>query len=47
MKQRSSWLGLALLVMLLVAGGRALWLWLDRPIERVSIRGDWDHVNAD
>ena len=47
MKRRNSWLGLALLVLLLVAGGRALWLWLDRPIERVSIRGDWDYVNAE
>lgn len=36
-----------LLVVLIVAGGRALWLWLDRPVERVSIRGDLDHVSAD
>ncbi|MFC3283615.1 cell division protein FtsQ/DivIB [Litchfieldella rifensis] len=45
--KRGSWLGLLLLLVLLVAGGRALWLWLDRPIERVSIRGDLNHVSAD
>ncbi|SDK84862.1 cell division protein FtsQ [Modicisalibacter muralis] len=44
---RSSVLGLVLLLVLLVAGGRALWLWLDRPIERVSIRGDLEYVSAD
>ncbi|MEC9482457.1 MAG: cell division protein FtsQ/DivIB [Halomonas sp.] len=44
---RSSVLGLILLVVLLGAGGRTLWLWLDRPIERVSIRGDLEHVSAD
>ncbi|WP_043526765.1 cell division protein FtsQ/DivIB [Litchfieldella xinjiangensis] len=43
---RSSLPGLILLLVLLVAGGRALWLWLDRPIERVSIRGDLSHVSA-
>lgn len=39
-------LGLVLLMILLGAGSRTLWLWLDRPIERVSIRGDLDHVSA-
>ncbi|WP_106478371.1 cell division protein FtsQ/DivIB [Phytohalomonas tamaricis] len=39
-------LGLILIVALLGAGGRTLWLWLDRPIETVSIRGDLHHVNA-
>ncbi|GGX81585.1 hypothetical protein GCM10007160_06130 [Litchfieldella qijiaojingensis] len=43
---RGSLPGLILLLVLLVAGGRALWLWLDRPIERVSIRGDLTHVSA-
>lgn len=47
MQRRSSWLGLVLLFLLLLASGRALWLWLDRPVERVSIRGDWHYVNAD
>ncbi|HET8789877.1 MAG TPA: FtsQ-type POTRA domain-containing protein, partial [Modicisalibacter sp.] len=44
---RGSALGLVLLLVLVVAGGRALWLWLDRPIERVSIRGDLEYVSAD
>lgn len=44
---RGSALGLVLLLVLLVAGGRALWLWLDRPIERVSIRGELEYVSAD
>ncbi|EPC03854.1 hypothetical protein L861_00735 [Litchfieldella anticariensis FP35 = DSM 16096] len=43
---RGSLPGLILLLVLLVAGGRALWLWLDRPIERVSIRGDLTYVSA-
>lgn len=43
---RGSLPGLILLMVLLVAGGRALWLWLDRPIERVSIRGELTHVSA-
>ncbi|WP_148254676.1 cell division protein FtsQ/DivIB [Aidingimonas lacisalsi] len=43
---RSSWLGVVLLVVLLGAGGRALWLWLDRPIERVSVGGELHHVSA-
>jgi cell division protein FtsQ len=47
MKRRNAWFGLLLLVLLIGAGGRALWLWLDRPVERVSIRGEWDYVNAE
>lgn len=47
MKRRNAWFGLILLALLLGAGSRALWLWLDRPIERVSIRGEWDYVSAD
>ncbi|NHH86226.1 FtsQ-type POTRA domain-containing protein [Cobetia sp. cqz5-12] len=38
--------GLVLGLALLVAGGQALWTWLDRPIERVTIKGDFDHVSA-
>ena len=47
MKRRNAWLGVILLALLMGAGGRALWLWLDRPIERVSIRGEWEYVSAD
>ncbi|UXZ55244.1 cell division protein FtsQ/DivIB [Halomonas sp. 7T] len=47
MKRRNAWLGILLLALVLGAGSRALWLWLDRPIERVSIRGEWDYVSAD
>lgn len=47
MRLRGSLLGVVLLLLVLVAGGRALWLWLDRPIERVSIRGELNHVTAD
>jgi cell division protein FtsQ len=47
MKRRNAWLGVILLALLLGGGGRALWLWLDRPIERVSIRGEWEYVSAD
>lgn len=47
MKRRNAWLGIILLALLMGAGGRALWLWLDRPIERVSIRGEWEYVSAD
>lgn len=47
MKKRNAWLGIVLLALLLGAGSRALWLWLDRPIERVSIRGEWEYVSAD
>ncbi|WP_104201809.1 cell division protein FtsQ/DivIB [Billgrantia saliphila] len=47
MTARGSTLGVLLLLILLGAGGRALWTWLDRPIERVSIRGELHHVSAD
>ncbi|MBF7054454.1 cell division protein FtsQ/DivIB [Halomonas sp. KAO] len=47
MSQRGGWLGVVLLLVLFGAGGRALWLWLDRPLERVSIGGDLEHVSAD
>jgi cell division protein FtsQ len=47
MQRRNVWFGLLLLVLLLGAGGRALWLWLDTPVERVSVRGEWDYVSAD
>ncbi|GAB2718058.1 cell division protein FtsQ/DivIB [Halomonas garicola] len=47
MQKRNAWLGLVLLALMLGAGGRALWLWLDTPVERVSVRGDWDYANAD
>ncbi|WP_445158006.1 cell division protein FtsQ/DivIB [Halomonas sp. E14] len=47
MSNRGSMMGLLLLLLVLGAGGRALWLWLDRPIERVSIRGELSHVSAD
>ncbi len=47
MSQRGGWLGVVLLLLVFGAGGRALWLWLDRPLERVSIGGDLTHVNAD
>lgn len=47
MTRRGGWLGVLLLLVLFGAGGRALWLWLDRPIERVSIGGEFTHVNAD
>ncbi|MWJ26815.1 FtsQ-type POTRA domain-containing protein [Halomonas sp. ZH2S] len=47
MTRRNAWWGVLLLGLLLGAGGRALWLWLDRPIERVSIHGEWEHVSAD
>lgn len=47
MKRRNAWLGIIMLALLVGAGGRALWLWLDRPIERVSIRGEWEYVSAD
>lgn len=46
MARRGSLIGVLLLALLLGAGGRALWLWLDRPIERVSIRGDLERVSA-
>ncbi|XKE46746.1 cell division protein FtsQ/DivIB [Halomonas organivorans] len=47
MARRGSLLGVLLLALLLGAGGRALWMWLDRPIERVSIRGELHHAGAD
>lgn len=47
MTRPGGWLGVLLLLVLFGAGGRALWLWLDRPIERVSIGGEFTHVNAD
>ncbi|MFG6178072.1 cell division protein FtsQ/DivIB [Halomonas sp. THAF12] len=47
MARRGSLIGVLLLALVLGAGGRALWLWLDRPIERVSIRGDLERVSAD
>ncbi|MDN3522345.1 cell division protein FtsQ/DivIB [Halomonas ramblicola] len=47
MRRRGGLLGVVLLLVLFGAGGRALWLWLDRPIERVSIRGELGHVSAD
>ncbi|UYG08881.1 cell division protein FtsQ/DivIB [Halomonas sp. M4R1S46] len=47
MARRGTLLGVLLLALLIGAGGRALWLWLDRPIERVSIRGELHHAGAD
>ncbi|APE29787.1 cell division protein FtsQ [Halomonas aestuarii] len=47
MAARGSLVGVLLLALLLGAGGRALWVWLDRPIERVSVRGDLNYVSAD
>lgn len=47
MSRRGTLVGLLLLALLLGAGTRALWTWLDRPVERVSIRGDMRHVGAD
>lgn len=46
MASRGALAGL-LLFLLLGAGTRALWIWLDRPVEHVSIRGDMRHVGAD
>ncbi|WP_163560214.1 cell division protein FtsQ/DivIB [Halomonas sp. NO4] len=46
MSSRGSLLGVVLLLLVLGAGGRALWLWLDQPIERVAIRGELNHVTA-
>ncbi|MEQ6887611.1 cell division protein FtsQ/DivIB [Halomonas sp. CS7] len=47
MAARGSLVGVLLLALLLGAGGRALWVWLDRPIERVSVRGELQYVSAD
>lgn len=44
-QRRGSLFGLVLMALVLVAGGRALWLWLDRPIERVVIDGQVRHVS--
>ncbi|QJQ96404.1 MULTISPECIES: cell division protein FtsQ/DivIB [Halomonadaceae] len=44
--KRGSLVGLILFVVLMGAGGKALWLWLDRPIERVSISGEFTYVSA-
>ncbi|MED5499921.1 MAG: cell division protein FtsQ/DivIB [Pseudomonadota bacterium] len=43
---RGTLLGVLMIVVLLGAGGRALWLWLDKPIARVSISGDLNYVSA-
>ncbi|GHB30943.1 cell division protein FtsQ/DivIB [Salinicola rhizosphaerae] len=43
---RGTLIGILLIVVLFGAGGRALWLWLDRPIARVSISGDLHYVSA-
>lgn len=43
---RGTLMGVLLIVVLLGAGGKALWLWLDRPIARVSISGDLEYVSA-
>lgn len=47
MARRGGLIGVLLLLLVLGAGGRALWLWLDRPVERVSIRGDLEYASAD
>ncbi|TDO12587.1 MULTISPECIES: cell division protein FtsQ/DivIB [Halomonas] len=47
MAPRGGVVGVFLLALLLGAGGRALWVWLDRPIERVSVGGELHHVSAD
>ncbi|MCW4151666.1 cell division protein FtsQ/DivIB [Halomonas sp. 18H] len=47
MTRSSTLVGVLLLVVLLGAAGRTLWVWLDRPIERVSISGDLRHVSAE
>ncbi|MCM5703148.1 cell division protein FtsQ/DivIB [Larsenimonas salina] len=38
-------LGLVLIVALIGAGGRTLWLWLDKPVARIAIRGDLAHID--
>lgn len=43
---RGTLLGVLMIVVLIGAGGRALWLWLDKPIARVSISGDLNYVSA-
>lgn len=48
MMRRGTLISLLFLAALLAGGSYALWDWLDRPIERVSIRGsDMHHVGAD
>lgn len=47
MMRRGTLFGILLLGLLLAAGGNALWLWLDRPIQRVSIRGELQYASAD
>lgn len=37
-------LGLLLIVTVLGAGGRALWLWLDQPIQSVKVDGHFEHI---
>ena len=39
-------LGLVLIVALLGAGGRTLWLWLDKPIQRIAIKGELRHIDT-
>lgn len=46
MMRRSTLLGILLLGLLLAAGGNALWFWLDRPIQRVSIHGELHYASA-
>lgn len=36
-------LGLILVIALLVAGGRSLWLWLDQPIQTIAVQGDFHY----
>lgn len=47
MASRGSFGGVLLLALLLGAGGRALWVWLDRPIERVSVGGEFHQISAE
>ncbi|ALM52146.1 cell division protein FtsQ/DivIB [Halomonas huangheensis] len=46
MARRSTLFGILLLGLLLAAGGNALWLWLDKPIQRVSIRGELQYADS-
>ncbi|WP_027350873.1 cell division protein FtsQ/DivIB [Halotalea alkalilenta] len=39
-------LGLVLIAVLLGAGGRSLWVWLDQPIESVAVEGDFRYIDA-
>lgn len=47
MARRGTLVGLLMLVLMLGLGTNALWKWFDRPIERVSIRGDMRYAGAD